>query len=371
MAATDVNNTLTYIKRFNVNDIIPFTEFIEECKKSKKTTVINTKEKVMYCIIISINDIDYFCSVFLIKHNDSFIIHFTNTNTCSENMPFNVFNFKTTNVFLTLECSQLYGGISSKLATRIEFEQQLHNKMKLTKLDSLIYIRCVFYRMIGVTMYSIVDSTYDFCKHDSNNNNYAFFISRLYETKTSINQNVPPMFKYKIKDLSIYYKYFNYKIYIERDSEKNKEFLQETKIDLSRNEDLQEYGLVDLINWYRALSYEYPDKTIKPYYKILGKGKSAYNNADCNDKARINWNLYEKIAYKMGLYYDITLTDERVPLRVLIIFRVNNKDCIYYPKDLPNVSVPSAATNAVVQPGGGRYTKKRRYRKKCRYHTRK
>ena len=280
-----VANTLNDIPEFNLYSVIEYNTFIESCKKGSSINGNN------YCIILTANNIKYYCIITIL--NDSFFsIRFSNNNTCNYDNIHTVLNSSNTSFFLQLTCRDKIGVYSELKTIGIDITQLTHKNELLSKFDTIMFITCLFYRMIGITYYHILDNATGKCDK-SPKTEYNLFIYRLFA------KNKDNTFKYNINNMSIYYRFFNNIIYM----------------------DLNESMRINL-NELTSNATHPLNKAIRTLRNIPISYNPIFTKSDpiCNTSA-ININ-------KM---YDII--NESDEFNLLIRFYVNNEDCIYYPKD--------------------------------------
>jgi hypothetical protein len=337
---------------FDLHHIIGCDAFLEQCKQSH-CIALNT-----YCIILKTDNVEYYCTIHIkpshsasnnySKHNH-FILTFMNTDVCTDGGMQNIMNKTNKTIFMRLTS---YDNIGQKsfLLTHVDFKMipDPNDRTKsLTKLQTLICLQCLFYRMISITYYFINDQADGRC-NTTPNREYKLFTYRLYNVNEDNQQ-----FTFNIEKISIYYHFFNSIIYLlpgkitENTSISNASTLIRTNLaQLAADSDIR----TDFERM-RASPYTIDGISIIDYINSLKR-----DAPNCNEIAK----KMSRIFLHLYVHYPIFST--------LTYFYVNNKDCIYYPKGRPNVG---AATNAAAQPGGSRYTKKRRYRKKHRRSTHK
>ena len=235
-------------------------------------------------------------------------------------------------VFLII--SVLYADITSSISTRY----RLMPIDGLSQLYSIYYIMTYMFKMLGIDKRRFMDVAKGKCNnYDSQ---YLLFVYRLFSTDNKGNP------KYDIDDLSIYYKLFKTK---DNKLTNSIKFLGDPTLQLKEK-------MMEI----QQLTYDFDGKgtpqKITEYFKTFGELRGA---KDCHKYADIIEKMHEDLISDNPLYKKFYYT--------MTSFEIDNKDCIYYPKDTSNVG----AANAAAQPGGSRYTKKRRYHKKHRRSTRK
>jgi hypothetical protein len=306
---------------FNLHHVIGCDAFLEKCKQSYPIGP-NT-----YCIILKIDDIEYYCTIRIkpshsrsnnsSKHNH-FILTFMNTDVCADDAMENIMNKTNKTIFMRLTA---YDNIGQKsfLLTQVDFKtlsDPNNRKTPLTKLQTLIYLRCLFYRMVGITYYFINDQADGRCNAKPNRD-YKLFVYRLYNVNEDDQQ-----FTFNIEKISIYYYFFNSIIYLFPDKITENTSISDVstliRTNLARlpvDSDIR----ADFERM-RASPYTIDGISIIDYIKRLKR-----DAPDCNE-----------IAKKMSRIYLHLYTHYPI-FSILTYFYVNNKDCIYYPKSMRSI----------------------------------
>ena len=252
-----------------------YTEFLKECRSSHQS-------KGYYCISIIIKGISYYCAVAI---RDTYAsISFLNTNK---------YVIDDTSVFLRIYLFMDGRLPSSSLTTKINDIQKLPDPTSgrtLTYLETIIYIRCLFYRMLNIEKYSISDVAQASCDDDKDRiNRYLLFVYRLFVPRKNGSF-------YNARELSIYYRFYRH-IY----NEKSGDVLDFDK--------LQE--IIEILRKMDTLNATF----------------THFNSADktCSEAITRLHTIEDTIRSPAFQYYQI-LYDFRD-------YCVYNKDCIYYPND--------------------------------------
>jgi hypothetical protein len=249
-----------------------YNDFLIGCRSS-----LQSKEG-FYCIIIIIKDISYYCAV---KIHDTFAsISFLNTNK---------YVIDDKSVFLTILLFMDDSLPNSSLTTKINNIQPLPHPTSgqpLTSLETIIYIRCLFYRMLNIKKYSISDEAHVSCDDDKYKTKpYFLFVYRLFVPRKDRSF-------YSARELSIYYRFYRH-IYNEKSGD---------ELDFDK--------LQEIIEILRTMyTFEH------------------FNSTDdtCSEAIKRLHTIKDTISSFAFQYYQI-LYDFRN-------YCVDNKDCIYYPND--------------------------------------
>ena len=157
---------------FNVNDIIPYDEFISKCKSSAKIGRA-------YYIIITIKNVKYTCHITI--EANTFNIEFL----CN----------RIEDAFLII--SNFSGEIGSEITTRIPFK----TIGSYSPLETIMYITTFFYRMIGITENNILDDANGMCDNKPRTK-YNLLAYRIFASNSDGSPTYP------LDKLSIYYRFF-------------------------------------------------------------------------------------------------------------------------------------------------------------------
>jgi hypothetical protein len=264
-----------------------YTEFLERCRSSREY-------KGVYCISIIIKGISYYCAVVIYKTFAS--ISFLHTNECyiaSRHLEYipNPIDKVNTRVFLKIFLFMDGSLPSSSLTTKINIQPlpDPTSDRTLTSLETIIYIRCLFYRMLNIEKYNISDVAHASCDDDKDKiNRYFLFVYRLFVPRKNGSF-------YGARELSIYYRFYRH-IYNESSDKLDFDKLQEI-IEILRKMD------------------------------TLNATFTHFNSADktCSEAITRLHTINDTISNPAFQYYQI-LYDFRY-------YCVYNKDCIYYPND--------------------------------------
>ena len=281
------------LKEFNIEqDHYSYKQFIDLCKESFQLGEDH------YCIKITTNqDISYHCSVQLYKVY--FVIYFLNTDACYDgeagSFPTNpLLTHRNKSTFLYLTVFGFDNPASSSITTRITFPTLHHDGKALTPLETIIYIRCYFYRMVSVTQYRTSDAANGVCTKGGMN--YLLFIYRLFQNDKVVDAEF-------VRTLSIYYKYFR-KIY-------NDETKEEIKYD-----DPEVLGKIEAI---RALTYNFgrgPELLVDHFATFTRTSEN------CDHFAKQLETVHATLDTTNQLYAET--------IALLTNFIVHPEDCIYY-----------------------------------------
>ena len=286
-------------------------EFFSLCKQSLEVG------QNKYCIKLAFRGASYHCMILLHhrRNPDDFKIYFYNTHEpcIEEKMTLSPTNKK---MFMYLSIEDNMG--DSALTTRNPFAPI----PGLTSLQSIIYIRCRFYWMIGQDWYKITDAATGSCEINKETE-YPLFLYRILCQK-------PDGSYYPLNELSIYYKFFTNKYHSYGLFEKYRQ-----PIDFANPRFLQ---LVDAIRTDpRVMEKRREDPTFLPFYR---------NNPNCKKHSAT---LTELLGVLYNTEYNTENANDVSNFReldgALTEFLVRNHECIYYPGSSESVAL--LATNLV------------------------
>ena len=288
------------IQEFNIeSDHYSYAEFVEKCKHSKVLHERNSH----YCICITTDQgIRYYCSI--LPSRDKFQMYFLNTDTCfnmKKTYPTDPLEDNNESTFLFIRVHNWDYPADSSLTTNVPFNR-LHYKDKLlSPLETIIYIRSCFYRMISVLRYRITDGANGNC-NDSVANKYLLLVYRLFKKRSvSIDATY-------IEDLSIYYRYFKHKY---KDNIK--------RVDNMDIINYKEPALLEQVNKVRELTFNFGhgEVPIVDYFAEFTR-----ESAMCGQFAKDLISMHDSLMETNHLYQNV--------YRELTTFIVKTEDCIFY-----------------------------------------
>jgi len=266
------------------------SDFFEICRQSLKLG------RELYCVILAFKGASYHCTV-LLNHNGhpgEFLIYFYNTNRPTGDMP-NILDDDNKISFMYLSVDYKMG--DSAITTRVDFRPI--NGLK--KLESIIYIRCLFYWMIRHESYTITDAACGLCDGNKDTE-YPLLLYRILNPRENGSMC-------HVNEISIYYQYFRKHYY----DFNTATAVQGELIDFNKPE------YAEYLAKMRSMNFDLRDgRGPKPYEPFKRSDGNCAMHAE-----RLN-------ALKNILFF--TETPYRKLHRDLGRFNVNNHDCIYYPK---------------------------------------
>jgi hypothetical protein len=288
------------IPQFNIEEeIMSLDDFIKRCN-SIYTNKTHVNE---YYIQLNVSTHSYICTI----------------NVDINQYTLNIMGESANDIFLILDFYFKDNSITSFVTTHVTFKQIIHptSKQTLSKLESIIYIRCLFLRMISVKIYEISDSAIAVCK--DTRKDYKLLLYRIFVKKSGSFVNA--------QNLSIYYKFFNKKYNY------NKKYVLSEELNFEK---LQQY-----LDTLREQT-----KYVDTLTEIANKGDKSCTELSTQLQI-IQDELFQDISLK-SILTEIFMKYGK--------FIVNNEDCIYYPKQTRN-------KNAA---GGKRSHKKKNKKRKTR-----
>ena len=282
----------------NVDHQMPKDAFLDICKSSLELA------NNMYAIVLVFSDVSFHCTVWIGPGGDPdcFHIYFYNTNKPTKNVG-NVLDPFNEEIFMYLVVANGVG--DSAITTLIPF-----NTVKgMRPLETVIYMRCLFYWMIEQEWYTIEDAAKGSC--DVKKASYPLFMYRTLTPKDNGQL-------YKVSELSIYYRYFAHQYFIDEHETPRQRI----------NLDDPKYAA-----YLQAIRDKYADYV--PF---------ARNTPDCAKRAKELSDEDMRSTLHKNKNQAYTLLYKEIGK-----FLVRNQECIYYPKSSPKKSPklsPKGAANA-------------------------
>jgi len=280
-------------------------------------------KKDTYCVILHCGSSEYYCTI---QCYPTYVeIYFDSTATC-HSIPMLALS-KDTTTFLVVTIhyqgrefdstgKQMYG--TSSISTKPVFA----SCYDLPPLESIMYLRCCFYRMISISWYMITDSASGSCKsNDAESRLYLLFPYRIFA------RNKDKAF-YPLSSLSIYYRFFT--------------TIYDT---IQRSINLQSPRLQSKLEEIRKITFDFGKGSVR----LTSYFENFVPSIDQCPLLSKNINYADRVLTSTNeLYSEFT--------SYLTSFIVTNEDCIYYPyvtKREKNASLDSSidtilsgATNA-------------------------